>query len=165
MTHSSIKNLLAAACLALLASAALAAGTDVRVENAWVREAPPGAEMLAGYMTVYNDGSAPVALTGASSPALGRIELHRTVMKNGVASMIAQKQVEIPAGAGVRFAPGGLHLMLFNPTRRLKEGQHIELSLRLDNGTRIDTQAEVRRTAGTPMEMDHQHMEPQSMGQ
>ncbi len=166
MTPSSIKNLLAAACLSLPSAAALATGpAAIRVENAWVREAPPGAEMLAGYMTVYNDGAAPVALTGASSPALGRIELHRTVMSNGVASMVAQDRVEVPPGTSVDFEPGGLHLMLFNPTRPLPAGEHIKLSLQLDNGTQVATQAEVRRSAGAGMEMDHQHMEHQPMGQ
>jgi len=158
MTLSSIRNLLAAAGLSLLANAAIAAG--VRVENASVREAPPGAEMLAGYMTVYNDGSAPVALTGASSPAVNRIELHRTVMKDGVASMIAQDRVEVPAKSSVRFEPAGLRLMLFNPTRPLTAGEHIGLSLQLDNGSRVDTRAEVRRTPRAATPMGHPHMEP-----
>jgi hypothetical protein len=150
MKLKSITSALTAASLSLIAASCLAA--DLQVANAWVREAPPGSEVLAAYMSVHNNGTKTVALTGASSPAVRRIELHRTVMDNGVASMIAQDRVEVPPGKTLSFEPGSFHLMLFNPTEALPAGKKIEISLKLDDGTQIETQAEVRRATAAPME-------------
>jgi copper(I)-binding protein len=133
-------------------------GADgVQVKDAWVREGPPTAQVLAGFMKVHNGSDKSAALVGASSPAFGRIELHRTVMEDGVARMIAQDRIEIPAGADIAFEPGGLHLMLFDPTHPLTQGDELALAIELEDGRRIETQAQVRRMMGGSMEHHHHH--------
>ena len=81
-------------------------------DNAWIREAPPGATALAGYMTLMNQGDKPVTLVEASSPAFGKVMLHRTVMAEGMAKMVHQQEITIPAKANVIFEPNDYHLML-----------------------------------------------------
>ena len=51
-----IHAVLGAICL--LAGQALAADPVLGVSEAWVREAPPGADVLVGYLTLHNLGSA-----------------------------------------------------------------------------------------------------------
>lgn len=121
------------------------------VADAWVRAAPPSAGMTAGYMTVSNPGSRPLLLTAVSSTAFDRIELHTTIMEDGIAKMREEKQVPIPAGGTVSFEPGGRHLMLFGPTRPVGEGDAVALVVTLEDPdgeappTRIEVQAPVRR--------------------
>jgi copper(I)-binding protein len=143
--------------LAAVLAPAQVLADQVQVEDAWVREGPPTTRVLAGYMQVHNRSDAPVAITGASSPALGRIEIHRTEIRDGVARMIAEERVEIPAGESVAFAPGGLHLMLFDPAEPLRAGDRIVLDLDLEGAEDVSVEAEVRRMSGDDDGHAHHH--------
>ena len=50
-----------------------------------------------------------------TSPQFGKVEMHETVIKDGVSRMSALEEVVLPAGATVEFKPGGKHLMLMRP--------------------------------------------------
>lgn len=131
------------------------AGSHLMVDNAWIREAPPGAASLAGYLTVMNHADSPRTLIGASSPAFGKVMLHRTVMEDGMAKMVHQMAIEIPAGGSLTFAPNDYHLMLMKPKQQLKAGDKVDITLEFRNGDTLQVTHEVR--AG--MEgMDHNGM-------
>ena len=122
---------------------ALAPPKGVHVESAWVRAAPPGAMMLAGYMTLRNDGRVPVVFKSAQSDAFGMVELHRTTIVNGVSTMRAAGEQTIPAGGSLRFEPGGLHLMLMQARHELKVGDKVRFRLHFADGTALDVDAVV----------------------
>jgi copper(I)-binding protein len=148
--------------IALLCAAASLASVPafagpVEVENAWVREGPPTSRVLAGYMQVHNRSDAPITLTGASSPAMARVELHRTEIRDGVARMVALERVEIAAGGSLTFEPGGLHLMLFDPVEPLRAGDRIELDLAVEGAGAVSAEAEVRRMTGADTGHAHHH--------
>ncbi len=109
-------------------SDAFAAGHLV-IERAWIRTAPPGAMMLAGYASLRNDGDAPVTVAGADSADFGAVSLHESVEEGGVARMRALDRIEIKPGASILFAPGGKHLMLMRPKRELKVGSSVKIQL------------------------------------
>ena len=146
----------AALGLAALAFAAAAAAGPVprlAVEGAHVRAAPPGAPVLAGYMTLRNPGPRPVAVTGAASPDFERVEVHRTVVRDGVARMEPVPRLEVAPGEAVRLEPGGMHLMLIGPRRDLRPGDRVRLTLRLGDGTEQALELPVRRMGGGAMHM------------
>jgi copper(I)-binding protein len=60
------------------------------------------------------------------------VELHKTVMENGVMKMQPQESVEVPAHNKVEFKPGSLHIMLVNLKQDLKPGDRLELTLQFD---------------------------------
>ncbi|MGH8482548.1 MAG: copper chaperone PCu(A)C [Nevskiaceae bacterium] len=122
-----MKTLLAAA-LALLAGAPAAACPGPAVEEAWIREAPPGA-MSVAYAKLANRGKQPLVLDGARSEAFGGAGLHRTVLDAGGMSRMREGTLEIAPGAGAALEPGGWHLMLFDPARILKAGDVVQLTL------------------------------------
>lgn len=124
------------------------AASSVMVENAWVREAPPGAAASAGYMTVRNMGDKPRALVGASCADFGSAMLHRTVMQDGMAKMVHQKMIEIPAGGSVTFKPNDYHVMLMKPKHALKAGDKVDITLKFKNGESLKVNYEVRKSQG-----------------
>lgn len=138
------KRFLLAPMLALMSTTALAAN-GVTAEGAWIRQAPPGMKMLAGYLIIHNNGATPRAVVAAGSPAFGHIELHRSVIRNGVAEMIPQQRITITPHGTLRFAPGGYHLMLMQPKRTFSLGETIPLTLRFANGQTITVKAVVKR--------------------
>jgi copper(I)-binding protein len=117
----------------LMAGNATAAGKLV-IERAWIRAAPPGAMMLAGYASLRNAGDSPLTVTGAGSADFGDISLHRSVEENGVERMLPLGHIVIAPGASVEFAPGGRHFMLMQPARALRAGDRVKIH--------IDTEAE-----------------------
>jgi len=101
----------------------------VDINHAWIREAPPGAPMMAGYLCLDNTGDTTLILTGVESAAFTHIMMHRTETVVGIARMVHQNEVIIPAGKQVCFEPGGLHLMMPAPQQRLVAGNQVELIL------------------------------------
>jgi len=125
----------------------LAPPKGVRVEAAWVRAAPPAATMLAGYMILRNEGNAPVIFKSAQSELFDSIELHKSVIVNGVSTMRPVGDQAIPAGGTLRIVPGGLHLMLMAPKRQLNVGDQVRFRLHFTDGTALSVDAVVSAEA------------------
>jgi len=121
-----------------------AMGCDLEVTDPWIREAPPTATALAGYMVLGNSGSDDCVLTGARADGFGGAMLHRTEEKDGMAHMMHQDEVTIPAGERVVFEPNGLHIMLMKPGQPLKQGDHVPVTLILQDGAEHEIDFPVR---------------------
>jgi periplasmic copper chaperone A len=139
--------------LLLLGPALVTADTTLTVEEPWIREAPPTASVMAGYMTLLNAGDTPVTVTAISSPDFKAAEIHRTVVEDGVARMLPVSQLVIPANSPVKLEPGGLHLMLFEPQRPLPAGETATLIIHDSNDSKVTATATVIRKTGE----DHSH--------
>jgi copper(I)-binding protein len=133
------------------------AAATLQVKDAWVREAPPGTQVLAAYMELKNKGAADVKIVGMTSPEFHRVELHETVQQDGVARMVARPDFNVPAKKSIHLKPGGHHVMLITPHKPpVRAGDKIALKLALDNGTTLDTVAVVRKgAAGKDAVMQH----------
>src|SRR5699024_2195581 len=115
------------------------------VTAAWVRAAPTGAPVMGGYMQVTNTGADKVTLTAVSSSQFERVQMHEsTVDDNGMASMQPVSAVAVPADQTVAFAPGGYHLMLFDPQQELTAGDDVTLTLQCADGGDTNVTATVR---------------------
>jgi copper(I)-binding protein len=104
-----------------------AAAGHLVIENGWIRSAPPGATMLAGYGTLHNVGDAPVVVTGADSADFASASLHKSVNENGVEHMRALGDVQIAPDQRVSFAPGGNHIMLMQPKKELRRDESVPI--------------------------------------
>ena len=134
--------------ISLCATTAAAAEPVLVISDARVREAPPGATVLAGYLQIENRGQAPVVIEGFTGTDFERIELHRTVVEQGVARMQAVERLEIRPGETFLLEPGGMHLMLFNPGRTLRQDDRTGFHAGLGNGDAIAFEAVVVRMSG-----------------
>lgn len=130
----------------LLASQAVAAGR-LKVERAWIRTAPPGAAMLAGYAVLHNSGDTPVIVHGASSPDFGAVSIHETVEVDGVERMQHVEQIEVAPDATVTLAPGGRHFMLMRPSHVLPSGALSRIHLDTNDSDGVDADFVVRDEA------------------
>jgi len=122
-------NLFAVAML--MAGAQAQACGELTIADAWVRLAPPNAPVMAGYLTMSNAGVDPVLVTGGSSDAFERVELHDMTHEDGVMKMRKLDQIEVKVGDAVALAPGGMHLMLIGPKRAFAVGDSVDVSLQL----------------------------------
>jgi len=130
----------------------------VVTRDAWIREAPPVSRVLAGYVEIINNGNKDVQLVDVSSKGFSKVELHETILNNGLSKMQQQDQINIPAGSSVELKPEGMHMMLFNPVAALKAGQHVQLELHFNDGKKQLVDFSVRKvTGGTDHSHHHMH--------
>lgn len=135
-----------------------ATSCELSITESWIRAAPPGAMMLAGYATIRNTGTEPLIVDGAASPGFNAVELHESLETDGVARMRELKSVPLAAAAEVGFVPGGKHLMLIGPKSPLKAGDLVEISIRAGKNCTVAAQFEVRAAAPDNHDHhDHQH--------
>lgn len=113
---------------------AWAAADQISIETPWIRSAPPTATVLAGYMTIRNHSDTAIILTSATSPAFKTVQLHRTILRDGMMHMDQVKTVTIGAGKSLKLEPNSYHLMLNSPNQTIKTGNTIPLTLHF-NGT------------------------------
>lgn len=119
-----------------------------QVGGAWVRLAAAPGRPSGGYFTLTG-GPTDRTLTGVTSTAAGRIELHETMNHGGTMTMTPSAQVPVPAGATIAFAPGGKHLMLFDVAPAMKPGARLPLTFAFADGKPLTAEATVI-AAGDP---------------
>jgi copper(I)-binding protein len=132
----------------ILALTPIAAATEeagVSVRDAWVREAPPGVTVMAGYMVLQNNTSRSQVLVAASSSAFETVMIHRTIAKDGMTGMEHAPQIELLPDASLLFEPGGYHLMLLNPKRTLHAGDRVDIYLKFRGGLVLPVAYQVRK--------------------
>jgi copper(I)-binding protein len=145
-------RILSALLLVLAFATAAVAASAPTIERAWIREAPPGAAVLGGYMSIEG-GSRDVAIVAARSDDFARVEIHEMEMVEGVMKMRAIESLEVSAGARVTLAPGGEHLMLFEPRRALVAGDTVRVVFELSRGDPLEVDFVV--ASGAPGAHDH----------
>ncbi len=139
-----MRHLLTGAMLVLLTPLAGADG-GLSVDDAWVREAPPGAPMLAAYLVIRNTGDTDARLVAVESPDFAHVMLHQTEMVGGVARMSHEDSLAIPAHGSVRLQPGGHHLMMPAPNTRLQAGDKVTFLLHFADDSCMAITAVVRK--------------------
>ncbi len=115
--------------------------------GAWIRLVIPS-RPAAGYFILRNGSDRARSLIGASSPACGRLMLHRSATHNGADEMVRVDKVPVPAHARVQFAPRGYHLMCMQPSAELKPGQQVTVRLHFADGTTLAQPFKVRGATG-----------------
>ncbi len=129
------------------AAPAAAPNTTLTLSDGWIRLLP-GSTPAGGYFTLQNHGATKVTLTGADSPACGGLMLHKSDDKGGMSSMQDVKQVDVPAGGSLSFAPGGYHLMCMDPRPVLRRGASVPVTLSFQGMPPLTAQFAVRGANG-----------------
>lgn len=110
-----------------------AAACPISATDTWVKAADAG--MTATFGTLTNTGSTEVVLTGAASPAAGRMEIHEMADVDGQMVMRPkQGGLVLAAGASATLAPGGDHLMMIDLPAPIAAGDQVEVTLTCGSG-------------------------------
>ena len=147
---SPIKRRLACAvifsCLLIPATrAGDVASANIVITHAWSRATPGGSKVAGGYLTIENKGAAPDRLLSASTEAARKIEVHEMAMTDGVMTMRpVEGGLAIDVGKTLKFAPGGLHLMLVGLSAPLVRGDKVAVLLRFEKAGEVPISFEVQ---------------------
>lgn len=134
---------------------------SLEIDHPMAFETAPNVKVGGGYMTITNSGDTADILLEVRVPTVPRVELHLSETDaNGVARMIKQEGIAIPAGETVTLAPGGLHVMFMglgdNP---FTLGEKIDATLVFEKAGELQVQFSIEeRGADTHKGMDHSGM-------
>lgn len=120
----------------------------LKFENCRIALGPKVAKVHAGYCSISNLSPDPVALTEVTSAAYGRVELHLSEIKNGIASMRQLKKLVIGAGETIALKPEGLHLMLMQPKKVLKSDDMVSFEFMTAKDDVISVKLHATRKVG-----------------
>lgn len=122
--------------------------SGIEVSDGYLKATPPKAPVSAGYLTIHNNGSADINLTGVRAAFAGMGAVHDMQMSNGVMTMTeVENGIMVSAGKMVSLAPGGLHLMFMGLTQQLKTGDEHTITLTFDKCGDLDVSLPVASNA------------------
>jgi copper(I)-binding protein len=138
------------AVMAVLTSAGHAGdeAAPVRADDAWIRWLPANLP-AAGYVTLRNQSDQSMTLIGASSVDYASAMFHKSSVQNGVAKMLMADTIVIEPHAEVSFARAGYHIMLIDPKREVRPGDHVLVTLHFAGGQSSQVQFDVRKPDGS----------------
>ncbi len=134
-------KLLAVGILALVAVDARAA--DIAVKDAWVRGAPTGIKVSAGYARIENAGPVADRLLSVSTPAAGDASVHESSEKEGMMSMEPVEALTIPPKGAVELKPGSYHIMLMRLPGALAPGGTVPMEFTFERAGKITVDAKI----------------------
>jgi len=140
-----------------LCSHSAIADDKLEIDDAWIAEAPPVSKVMAAYMEIENETAQDRQATSMQCKDFERAEFHRTIDKDGMASMEHQQVLNIPANAELKLKPGGYHIMLFTPARQFKAGDKTNCSMKFDDDTTIKFDLEIRKSSVEDHSHHHHH--------
>jgi periplasmic copper chaperone A len=106
------------ACL-FLAACGGAAKAPLVASDIVITGPMPGRHMSAGYISLTNNTSDAINITHVVSPEFAAVEMHESLLEDGIARMRRIETLTIPANSSVSLQRGGKHLMLMRPTAAL----------------------------------------------
>ena len=114
---------------------------DLVFSAATLKLPPAGAPVMAGYVTIKNEGSEADRLTGAQADLSASVQIHTMEMQDGVMRMRpVEGGLEIPAGEAVVLKAGGLHLMFMKLAADLEPGSSHEVTLMFEKAGKVTLQ-------------------------
>ncbi len=148
--------------VASFGSAALADDGGVQVTHAWARATAPS-QRVGGVFLSLTDNGQPDKLLRATSPIADSLELHETVMDNGVMHMQALPNLPLDAGAHIDLKPGSYHLMAMGLKRQLKVGESFPVTLMFQHSPPVTVTVTIGTAGASGPMMDHMDMDHGSM--
>ncbi len=124
---------------------------NIAVAGAWARKPLTANGNSAAFLVLNNHGKTDNRLLSVRSADMRKVELH-THIKDG--DIMKMRRIEggiaLPAGTRVELRPGGDHIMLIGPRRKLAEGDRLILTLVFAHGPELVLDLPVRRPPTRP---------------
>ncbi len=114
------------------------------VTNARMMLAPVSGNPAAVYFDVAYDGVRGISISGAEVAGAERAEVHDTMEYNFEMTMGESGPVALRSGTERTFEPGGLHVMVFEPSEEMVAGSTAEVTLKISGGKTHKFDAEIR---------------------
>ncbi|MCS6837742.1 MAG: copper chaperone PCu(A)C [Bdellovibrionaceae bacterium] len=97
---------------------------------------PMGNKPTGGFVHIKNNCATEVELIFQKADGFKAVETHITVEEDGKMAMKRVESFKIAPKGALELVPRGKHLMLFEPTKKWKEGDTVDLTFTINKVTR-----------------------------
>ncbi len=87
---------------------------QIAITNINITQPLPGKSTSAGYFTLTNNSNSLIEITQITSPDFKSIQMHESVLHEGIAKMQRIDSLQIKAKSELKLKNGGKHLMLID---------------------------------------------------
>ena len=112
-------------------SASVVMASGVAVKGGCVLASLPAVDSSAAVFTIENEGGRMETVIAAETDVADKVEFHSMELNDGVMYMNRFERLDIPRGSERKLSFKGDHLMLIGLDKPLKEGDRVNLTLRL----------------------------------
>jgi iron complex outermembrane receptor protein len=120
------------------------------IGHPWSPPIAAGRPVGVAYLSITNNGNSADTLTGASSARATSVQMHQTILSEGIARMRPLAELTIAPGKTVKIEPGGIHLMLLGLDGPLMAGTTVPLTLEFRHAGNITVQLNVEERDAPP---------------
>lgn len=117
---------------------------SVTIHDTWIKEAPKLAPTSVIFAKLTNNTNKAISLTKVASPISSRIELHRTMHKNGMMKMRKQAYITILANSTIELKPMSWHIMIFAPKMPLRKNRSVKVTFFFSDNSRQSLNVKVK---------------------
>ena len=129
---------------------------DLTVETPWARATTGRAG--GAFMMIHDAGSHGDRLIGVEADISDRVQLHTTVMEDGVMRMRhVEDGIEVPAGGMAELKPGGFHVMFMGLKQPLAEGDSFPVTLVFERAGAVTVDVTVEAAGAMEGSVQHSH--------
>lgn len=96
------------------------------------------------YFLLENSTTAALTLERVTSPEFGAVQMHTTLLDQGISRMQPLDSLTVPALSIMEFGPGGRHLMLMEPRANVGAGDGVTLEFHYRHDGQGDKRLAVR---------------------
>ena len=119
-------------CGSLLPNTVLAEREDIKFTEARIYTPLKGSNVTAGYVIIENNSKSARKLVLSGVEGFKAFETHETIEENGKMSMKKVDEYTIAPNSTLELKPGGKHLMLFDPLKKISDGDSLEVKFKID---------------------------------
>ena len=127
---------------------------DLMIESPWARATAGRAG--GAFMMIHNAGNRGDRLISAESDMAGLVQLHTTLVEDGVMKMRqVEGGIEVPADGMAELKPGGFHVMMMGLTGPLEEGASFPVTLTFEQAGAVTIDVKVHAAGAMDAGMHH----------
>jgi copper(I)-binding protein len=130
------------------------AADDIKFHDARIFTPLKGSNVTAGYVVIENKSKSSRKLTLSSVEGFKAFETHETIEEKGNMSMKKVDEFTVDPESKLELNPGGKHLMLFDPLKKIADGDSLVVRFKIDGKEQLVPFKVVPRTKN---ENSHDH--------
>ncbi|WP_421693221.1 copper chaperone PCu(A)C [Aestuariivirga sp.] len=117
---------------------------ELVIGHPWARTSPTGTGVVAGFMTITNNGKQDDRLIKVTAEISPTTQIHEMKMVGDVMKMAELPGgILIPAGKTVALKPKSLHVMFIGVSEKLEEGEEFSGTLTFERAGTVEVDFEV----------------------
>ena len=117
--------------------------SNLVVHGSYTFETYEGQKNIAVYMSFFNNSDKNIEIDSFYSNLSPRIEMHDIKIQGDVVKMVMIENIVVKKKSELFLQPGGKHLMFFEITRKLIDGDSFDVKIILKNGNQFNTKVMV----------------------